>query len=81
MRTLKQSRTLRYGSADAQSVTPRLGLTEAIRTSRSGSRYGSGRSNTALTTLKIAVFAPDAEREREHGRGGEAGVLQQLAEG
>jgi len=34
-----------------------------------------------LTTLKIAVFAPDAEREREHGHGGEAGVLQQLAEG
>jgi hypothetical protein len=27
-------------------------------TSRSGSRYGSGLSNTALTTLKIAVFAP-----------------------
>jgi hypothetical protein len=24
---------------------------------------------------------PDAEREREHGHGGEAGVLQQLAEG
>ena len=24
---------------------------------------------------------PDAEREREHGRGGEAGMLQQLAEG
>src|SRR6266513_5015913 len=41
-----------------ESVTPRLGLTEAIRTSRSGSRYGSGRSNTALTTLKMAVFAP-----------------------
>src|SRR5438034_11846465 len=40
-----------------ESVTPRLGLTEAIRTSRSGSRYGSGRSNTALTTLKMAVFA------------------------
>src|SRR5439155_7684992 len=41
-----------------ESVTSRLGLTEAIRTSRSGSRYGSGRSKTALTTLKIAVFAP-----------------------
>jgi hypothetical protein len=24
----------------------------------SGSLYGNGRSNTALTTLKIAVFAP-----------------------
>jgi len=24
---------------------------------------------------------PDAEREREHGDGGEAGILQQLAEG
>jgi hypothetical protein len=41
-----------------ESVRPRLGLTEAIRTSRSGLRYGSGRSNTALTTLKIAVLAP-----------------------
>src|SRR5437016_6108390 len=41
-----------------ESVTSRLGLTEAIRTSRSGSRYGRGRSSTALTTLKIAVFAP-----------------------
>src|SRR5437667_4638111 len=41
-----------------ESVTSRLGLTEAIRTSRSGSRYGRGCNNTALTTLKIAVFAP-----------------------
>src|SRR5205823_8931872 len=29
-----------------------------IHTSRSGFLKGSGRSNTALTTLKIAVFAP-----------------------
>src|SRR2546425_1147383 len=41
-----------------ESVKSRLGLTEAIRTSRSGSRYGRGCNNTALTTLKIAVFAP-----------------------
>ena len=29
----------------------------------------------------LAMFAPDAEREGEHGDGGEPGVLQQLAEG
>jgi len=32
-----------------------------------------------LATLKMAVFGPDAERECEHGHGGEAGTLQQLA--
>src|SRR5439155_2888323 len=47
----------------------------------SGSRNGSGLSKTAWTTLKMAVFAPIPQREREHGHGGEGGVLQELAEG
>ena len=34
------------------------GRVSLILTSRSGSRYGSGRSRTAFTTLKIAVLAP-----------------------
>jgi hypothetical protein len=34
------------------------GLFSATRTTRLGSRNGSGRSRTALTTLKIAVLAP-----------------------
>ena len=35
-----------------------LGHSGPICITRSGSGKGSGRSNTALTTLKIAVFAP-----------------------
>ena len=51
------------------------------RTRPSGlATLASGRINTALMKLKMAVFA-DAECEREHGYGGETGVLQQLAEG
>jgi hypothetical protein len=37
-----------------------LSLFSATCTSRLGSRNGSGRSNTAFTTLKIVVFAPIA---------------------
>ena len=33
-------------------------LDSFIRTRRDGSRYGSGRSRTAFTTEKMAVFAP-----------------------
>src|SRR6266581_5931344 len=33
-------------------------LVSLRKTRRSGSSYGKGRSNTALTTLKMAVFAP-----------------------
>jgi hypothetical protein len=29
--------------------------------------YGKGARRTALTTEKIAVFAPDPERESQHG--------------
>ena len=36
----------------------RAGSRSTIRTSRSLSGYGSGRSSTALTTLKTAVVAP-----------------------
>ena len=46
-------------------------------TSRSWSAYGSGRSSTASTTLKIAVFAPmpSARTKRRNQR--EGGLLQE----
>ena len=42
---------------------PVRGLASHTMTSRLGSRKGIGRSNTALTTLKIAVFAPPSEND------------------
>ena len=39
-------------------LAPRAGKRSTIRTSRSLSGYGSGRSSTASTTLKTAVVAP-----------------------
>ena len=41
-----------------KSITLRAVRSFWIRTSRPGSWYGNGRSNTVLTTLKIAVVAP-----------------------
>ena len=52
-----------------------------IMTSRSGSRYGSGRSSTPLTTLKIVVAAPSPAPEGEHDDQGEGGRAAQAAEG
>ncbi|MGH7446554.1 MAG: hypothetical protein ACRELT_03280 [Longimicrobiales bacterium] len=37
---------------------PSVGNRLATRTSRSGDSYGSGRSTTPFSTLKIALFAP-----------------------
>ncbi len=42
-------------------------------------KTASGRSSPV--NVPDRGIGPDAEREREHGHGGEAGVLQQLAEG
>jgi hypothetical protein len=41
-----------------KSRTPRLRMSLVTNTRRSAFGYGSGRSNTAFTTLKIAVLAP-----------------------
>ena len=52
----RQSRKL--GCDAENSGQPPSGLLSQIRTRRSGSANGSGRSTTVLTTEKIAVFAP-----------------------
>src|SRR6266699_161128 len=44
-------------------------------------RYGQWTEKEKVRQRKHRRVRPDAEREREHGHGGEAGVLQQLAEG
>ena len=51
---LRQSRKL----AGATENRPYCGTTSCTRTSASGSGYGSGRSSTPLTTLKMALVAP-----------------------
>jgi hypothetical protein len=43
---------------NGKSFTLRFRMSPQARTSRSGLRYGSGRSSTASVTLKIAVLAP-----------------------
>ena len=50
-------------------------------TSSPGSRTGSSRRRTSLTRLKMAVFAPMPSAEREHDDRGEAGGLQEPADG
>src|SRR5262249_21185020 len=51
-------RSRRSGGANGQSCTFRARSSPHTITSRRASAYGSGRSSTALTTLKIAVQAP-----------------------
>ena len=48
----------RLGYDIPASVIPRFGFASGNKASRPGSGYGSGRSRTASTTEKIAVFAP-----------------------
>src|SRR5437763_4444370 len=43
--------------------------------------YGQGPEQHDVDQTEDRRVCPDAEREREHRHGGEAGVLQQLAEG
>jgi hypothetical protein len=49
-------------------------------TRRSGSAYGSGRSRIPSIMLKIAVFAPNAESDRDDGHHGQALASAQLAQ-
>ena len=51
-------RSRRSGGENGQSFTLRARSSPQISTSRCALAYGSGRSSTALTTLKIAVQAP-----------------------
>jgi hypothetical protein len=51
-------RSRKSGGAKGQSFTFRARSSPHSRTSRCASVYGSGRSRTAFTTLKIAVHAP-----------------------
>ena len=46
------------GRGQGKSMTWRLRMSCQTCTSLAGSAYGSGRSSTALTTLKMAVVAP-----------------------
>ena len=55
-------------------------LPHAARAARAR-RKAAASSSTALIDAEDRRVRPDAEREREHGHGGEAGVFQQLAEG
>jgi hypothetical protein len=51
-------RSRKSGGEKGQSFTLRARSSPQTRTRRRASLYGSGRSNTAFTTLKIAVHAP-----------------------
>src|SRR5205809_5420644 len=44
-------------------------------------RYGQWTEKEKVRQRKHRRIGPDAQREREHGHGGETGVFQQLAEG
>ena len=50
-------------------------------TRRSGSAYGSGRSNAAWTTLNTAVFSTDAKGQRAEQHEGEPGAAEHQADG
>ena len=70
-------RSRKSGGENGQSLTLRVRSSPHTSPGAARSAYGSGRSSTALTTLKIAVQAPMPSAIVIGGDGGEAEVLAQ----